>query len=281
MVPAVWKLCRASGYFYTEEVKFILALCSTEQLSSEWMGPCLQRCVEILCDTSKPSTREVISNISNLEIHVFCSTATMIITWGITEWILFLSMEQYTLNICKSSVLLSTSDHFLHTHPSELIPLLSVWFHIKCTPCLLSWCERALHRNQLRCSLPPVNVIPALIVFPRQYLCHLFLQRTNSKHVCLWSSVPGRTVIYSLNRAFVLAGKKISEVPGRDQVSVIPWARRRLSGSPGGKNSWEENNVSMWMPVKCVSWWESLFSVRSRHNKQWLKAYKETMMVKM
>lgn len=126
----------------------------------------------------------------------------------------------------------------------------------------------------------PVNVIPALIVFPRQYLCHLFLQRTYSKHVCLWSSIPGRTVIYSLNRAFALAGKKISEVPGRDRVSVIPWARRRLSGSPGGKNSWEENNVSMWMPVKCVSWWESLFSVRSRHNKQWLKAYKESMMVK-
>lgn len=141
-------------------------------------------------------------------------------------------------------------------------------------PSLLSWCEGELHQTRYA-VLSPTNVIPRLIVFPRRYLCRLFLPWTNSKHVCLWSSIPGLTVICSLNRGLVLAGKKISEAPGRDQVSVIPWARRRLSGSPGWKNSWEENNVSKWMPVKCVSWWEGMFSLKSRHNKQWLKAYKQ------
>lgn len=198
---------------------------------------------------------------------------TWVSVWGIMGW----SLGAVCCAVCKPSVRLSTSDNFLHSsRPFELISILSVWFHIRHTPFPFCLGASAGSTEPAMMFPFPVNVIPALIVFPQQYLCRLFLPRTNSKHVCLWSGVPGRTVIYSLNREFVLAGKKISEVPGRDQVSVIPWARRRLSGSPGGENSWEENNVSMWMPVKCVSWWESMFSVKSRHNKQWLKAYKQT-----
>lgn len=110
--------------------------------------------------------------------------------------------------------------------------------------------------------------------FPQQYLRRPFSCRELTQNMfCLRSCKRGLSVIYSLNRAFVLAGKKISEVPGWDRVSVILWAWRRHSRSPRGENSWEENNVSMWMPVKCVSWWESMFSVKSRHNKQWLKPY--------
>lgn len=84
-----------------------------------------------------------------------------------------------------------------------------------------------------------------------------------------------RAAVYSLNRAAAFWLRRISRrFPARDQVSVIPWARRRRSGSSGG-NSWEENNVSMWMPVRCVSWWESVFSVTSWHNKPWLKNHKQ------
>lgn len=183
-------------------------------------------------------------------------------------------MEQYPVNICKSSVRLLPLPAQLLSIWTDPSPLSLIPHRIHTLPVCLGASEVL---NRTRYDVPfPINVIPALIVFPRQYLCRLFLPRTNSKHVCLWSGLPGRTVIYSLNREFVLAGKKISEAPGWDQVSVIPWAQRRLSGSPGGENSWEENNVSMWMPVKCVSWWESMFSVKSRHNKQWLKAYKQS-----
>ena len=148
-----------------------------------------------------------------------------------SAWV-FLCMEQYTVNTCKSSVRLSPLPAQLSSIWTDPGPLSGIPHQIHTLP-FLSWCERGLHQT-CRDVLFPVNVIPALIGFPRRYLCRLFLPRTNSKHVCLWSTIPGRTVIYSLNRAFVLAGKKISEVPGWDRVSVIPWARRRLSGSPGG-----------------------------------------------
>lgn len=79
----------------------------------------------------------------------------------------------------------------------------------------------------------------------------VFLLRTERKHAGLWSGVPGRSLIYSLNSGLAAAGRDGSEVTGWDRVSVIPEAPRR-SGSPAGKNSYEENNVSMRMPVKCV-----------------------------
>lgn len=80
-----------------------------------------------------------------------------------------------------------------------------------------------------------------------------------------------QTVIYSLHRAlgFWLGGRSL-RFPGPDRVSDHPL--EEISRSAGRENSWEENNVSMWMPVKCVNGWESVFSVKSRHNKQWLKA---------
>lgn len=67
----------------------------------------------------------------------------------------------------------------------------------------------------------------------------------------LWSGGPGRSLIYSLNSGSAPAGRDGSGVTGWDRVSVVPEAPRR-SGSPAGKNSYEENNVSVRMPVKCV-----------------------------
>lgn len=95
------------------------------------------------------------------------------------------------LSICKSSECLSTSDHFLHSHrPSlGLIPhqTRSCPFCLGASrpPSNLPWCYSCSHR-----------------VSPLGSICVAsFLPRTNSKHVCLWSSILGWIVIYSLNRA--------------------------------------------------------------------------------
>lgn len=98
---------------------------------------------------------------------------------------------------------------------------------------------------------PPVNVV-GCSHFTSLAACAASSSWELSENMLgLWSGVPGRSLIYSLNSGLAPAGRDGSEVTGWDRVSVIPEAPRR-SGSPAGKNSYEENNVSVRMPVKCV-----------------------------
>lgn len=151
--------------------------------------------------------------------------------------------------------------------------MLSVWFLFKQFS-LLSWRERGLHQTcpdvllRCKCYSCSHHISPNSIICAASSCCEL----TQNMFACDLAHWTGPFV--PLNRAFILAGRRSRRFLDRIRYRSCQGVWRRLSGSPGGKYTYEENRVHVNVSHVCqaVSWWESMFSVKSRHNKQWLKA---------